>query len=621
MKTPLFLAFFLISQCLSSQEDDRNIILESKIQEFHFEKAKGSTPIQVKEKYVEIYRCNQYRTDILFSEMYNENEVIENIDIKVNGSKAKWIEPQYDYYSVENIFYSDARVCYFHLPFEKKDSKSEVKLEKTYKDPKYFTTVYFNEPYFVETKTISFVVPRWMKVELKEFNFQGYNIKKSSDYNAKDDEDIIKYTISALPALKSESYAPGSSFIKPHLLVLCKEAITDKGRIPFFSTLDDQYQWYHQLVSREDQNSAIAEKAKELTEHSTGDIEKVKTVFNWVQHNIRYIAFEDGIAGFKPAKAADVMNKRYGDCKGMASLMKSLLKGLGYDARLCWLGTNHIAYDYSTPSMAVDNHMICAWFYQGKKYFLDATETNIGFNEYAERIQNRQVLIENGNNYILDRVPSTKAEQNINTQKINLKFDGATNLAGTVVQSYKGESRSDLLTKIQMTKKDNLQRSLESYLSENNQDYVISNLKTTDLLGADSVLQISYDLHHNKAASAFGNEIYLEIDYSKDLEGFVIDQATRTMDVVLPFKTYTVIEAELQVPQGYKVSQLPSNANWKHPNIDISISYKQQANKIFYRKEVKINDVMLKKKAFDAWDTIMKDLTHQYHEQIVFVKQ
>ena len=91
----------------------------------------------------------------------------------------------------------------------------------------------------------------------------------------------------------------------------------------------------------------------------------------------------------------------------MAHLTKELLKALGFDARLCWIGTNHIAYDYSTPSIAVDNHMICALLYQGKTYFLDATENYIGFNEYAERIQSRQVLIEDGDKYIYTKYTIT----------------------------------------------------------------------------------------------------------------------------------------------------------------------------------------------------------------------
>jgi transglutaminase-like putative cysteine protease len=86
-----------------------------------------------------------------------------------------------------------------------------------------------------------------------------------------------------------------------------------------------------------DDKTELSQKANELTTGTTDDIQKIKKIFNWVQHNIRYIAFEDGIAGFKPAKANDVLHKKYGDCKGMANLTRGLLQSLGYDARLCWI--------------------------------------------------------------------------------------------------------------------------------------------------------------------------------------------------------------------------------------------------------------------------------------------
>ena len=49
--------------------------------------------------------------------------------------------------------------------------------------------------------------------------------------------------------------------------------------------------------------------------------------------------------------------------------------------------------------------MICTVILNGKKYFLDGTESFIALNDYAQRIQGKQVLIEDGKNYILDRIP------------------------------------------------------------------------------------------------------------------------------------------------------------------------------------------------------------------------
>ncbi|HEY5773584.1 MAG TPA: transglutaminase domain-containing protein, partial [Chitinophagaceae bacterium] len=486
-----FVAMLFISQMVFSQSRDSNVVIEQKIQTFNFSQNKGENPVTITEKYSEKYRCNEVRTKVSFSEMYNENETITDVDVKIDDKKAKWITPACDYYSIENIFYSDARICRMSVPLEKKGSHSEISLVKIYKDPRYFCNVYFTEGYFTENKTVSFIIPKWMKIEIKEYNFDGYTIKKTKTFDQKADADVITYELKNMPAYVSEAYAPGGSYSQPHLLVLCQQAQVNGGNTVFFNSLNDLYKWYYHLILNiGDDKSALQQKANELTAGITDDVQKIKRVFNWVQHNIRYIAFEDGIAGFKPAKANDVLNKKYGDCKGMANLTRGLLQALGYDARLCWIGTNHIAYDYSTPSMAVDNHMICALLFRGKKYFLDATETNIGFGEYAERIQGRQVLIEDGDKYILERVPHVTPEQNIQLEKIALTFDGTENLQGAVNISYKGEARSDLLTKIQATKKDNLQNSLSNYLAEQNNNYEINDLNTGALLGTDSVLSI-----------------------------------------------------------------------------------------------------------------------------------
>jgi len=614
----LLLPFFSIAQ----QQEDRNVVIESKKQEFSFSRNKGTNPVEIREEYVERYRCNEVRTDIHFSEMYNENESIEDVEVKLDGKKIKGFTPNYDYYSVENIFYSDARVCYFSIPLSSKGSYSEISLVKTYRDPRYFTTVYFNEGYFVENKTVSFIIPRWMKAEIREYNFDGYTIQKSVVYDAKADADVITYTAVNLPAYKREAFAPGGSYIHPHLLILCKEADVNGRRTVFFNTLDDQYKWYHQLVQHiGDDKAVLQKKALELTAGLTDDLQRVKTIFNWVQQNIRYIAFEDGIAGFKPAKADDVMNKKYGDCKGMANLTRGLLQSLGFDARLCWIGTNHIAYDYSTPSMAVDNHMICALFYKGKKYFLDATETNIGFNEYAERIQGRQVLIEDGDSYLLERVPLISPEQNLQEEKAGFVFDGAEDLKGSVHIDYYGEARSDLLNKMEGTKKDNLLKSLMSYLAEEHRNYEISNLNTGSLTGPDTVLRIQYDVLHKKAASAFGNEVYLEADFRKDFDGFIIDTVKRRFDVMLPYKMDQVFESSIKIPAGYKVNQLPSSKEWDHPNIHISLLYTRKGDVIDYKKQIRITDTRLRKAAFSDWNRVIRELGKEYREQIIFEKQ
>ncbi|SRR6266508_5951513 len=119
-----------------AQEEDKNVVIENKIQSFRFNKIRGDNPIEIQEQYTKLYRCNDVRTEVMFLEMYDENEMIEDVEPRVDDKKAKRITPTYEYYSVQNVFYSDAKVCYFKLPLEKKGSHSSVSLTKTYKDPR-----------------------------------------------------------------------------------------------------------------------------------------------------------------------------------------------------------------------------------------------------------------------------------------------------------------------------------------------------------------------------------------------------------------------------------------------------------------------------------------------------
>jgi hypothetical protein len=50
-----------------------------------------------------------------------------------------------------------------------------------------------------------------------------------------------------------------------------------------------------------------------------------------VQDNIRYIAFEDGIMGFKPDAAQNVFNKNMGIAREKANLLKEMLKQARYE--------------------------------------------------------------------------------------------------------------------------------------------------------------------------------------------------------------------------------------------------------------------------------------------------
>ncbi len=611
---PLILFF---PQASFSADKDSNVVVSASKELYEFVWQKSANNVQVKQSLNTSYYCNSYRTTIPVAEMYDNETSIDDVDFTVDGKKPKDIKPQYSYYSVDDIFYSDEHICFFPLPLERKGSSSTVSFKKTISDPRYFINIFFSEPYMVMNKEVNIKVPRWMKVELKEMNFKGYQISKSSHYDSGDDADIYTYTIKNLPAKENENDCPGPSYIYPHILVLSKEASVDNGKTTYFNTVADQYAWYHQLVSNiGSDEAAVKAKAQEITSGITNDLDKIKAIFYWMQNNIRYVAFEDGIAGFRPDKANEVIRKKYGDCKGMANATKELLKSLGYDARLCWIGTNHIAYDYSTPSLSVDNHMICALKFQGKMYFLDATENYLAFNEYAERIQGRQCLIEDGDKYILINIPSTTYQQNSDEEKRILSVNG-TDLKGTATHEWRGEEKEYILTELNAVKKDKSEESFIRYLSNNNKDYILTDLKTSDVNNFDKNLTVSYSINHKNAVSSFGKDYYVDLDFGKEMNDYRFDTSKRDLDYWFPYKTNVIRETQLIIPAGYTVTSLPPSVEIKNANYEFTITYTQTPDKLIYKKNLIIKNTKLVKSEFTQWNKDIEKLDASYNEQII----
>src|SRR5690606_35041906 len=242
--------------------------------------------------------------------------VIEDFSLKYRNNKNANFQIKDELYKSDELFYNDYRVKYMEIDFPVQGYTYTYNLQKKYKDVKYFTTMFFNHEYPVIKKEISITVPGWLEVELKEFNFAGYDIKKSKKQDPDGNGTIYTYVLENVPAGSKEENSPGPSYMYPHLLVIAKSYTKDGQKNNLFNTTADLYKWYNSLVDSMDENPALLkDKVKELTANAKTDEEKIKNIYYWVQDNIRYIAFEDGIAGFKPDASQNVYQKRYGDCR------------------------------------------------------------------------------------------------------------------------------------------------------------------------------------------------------------------------------------------------------------------------------------------------------------------
>ena len=287
------------AEALREKYSKEELVILNKLEEFTFGYNDKSEKVEVrassKMRLMSIGETDHRET---FAEFYDEESEIEKIEVFNKKKKKVDIYVKDDYYQSDEFFYTDARVKYFGLNFSEMGFQYQVNADKRYKDIKYFTSVYFSEPFPVESTTLRFIIPRWLDLELKGFNFEDYDIKREVTYDEKEDADVYEFTLNDIEPRSNERFTPGPSHVYPHVLVIAKSFIKDNKTIPLFGTTEDLYGWYSSLVKgMKDDSGVLNDKVAELINGATNDQEKVEAIYYWVQDNVRYIALKMGLQG------------------------------------------------------------------------------------------------------------------------------------------------------------------------------------------------------------------------------------------------------------------------------------------------------------------------------------
>ena len=166
-----------------------------------------------------------------------------------------------------------------------------------------------------------------------------------------------------LPAVVEEPFAPPLSQLVARLAVSYFAPASSKAAGQF-ADWREVASW---MASMSDAASlpsdAVTRVAREVTAGTTSEIDKIRAVAGFVQR-IHYVSIQTGIGrggGYQPHPAALVLDKRYGDCKDKAALMRAMLAAVGVRAFLVAIYSGDPWYvRREWPSPQQFNHCIVA---------------------------------------------------------------------------------------------------------------------------------------------------------------------------------------------------------------------------------------------------------------------
>lgn len=593
----LALCHFVFSSRAAKQEKD--VVVEACTDTYVFSLGPDGNPI-VKNTIVTEYRSLSLR-DIRI-----QPYVLYGEFISLDNASGKG-QAQYRVATPENVFYDDTKVCFFNIFFDRKHQQAKVKFERTFKDLRYFTRVYLPDDYLVRHKTVVFRIPKQLsQYKLIPQNFTP-NIKVEQTEDA--DNTVYTYTITDMPALVSERAMPPMASIYPYISV-----------VGAFADYQDMFRWSHSLSQVDSSIPALHSILHEISEGAKTDEDRISNTYAWVQSHIRYVAFEAGITGHQPDRPSEVVRKCYGDCKGMALLLATLLKEQGFDARLVDIGTSDITIKPTDmPTLGAVNHAICMLQHKGTTYWLDPTNRYIPISHVPGNIQGSLAMVEDGDHCMLKTLPMLGPESSVDSlsYRYTLQLDGAQpQLVGTVTDAWKGDMKEFFMSTHDGTQQGDKQLLLANAINSDRHLHEVSDVRwiSNDSRAEWAVLEGK--VRNTAGVQRVDNETYVDLNPHNDMFANRIDTTDRVHDVMLPLRCKIVREVSVAIPEGHDIV-LPASRQFDLPQATMECTFSQQGNTVVLRRVLTIRERRIPRSDLMKWNDTLSQWNDACNEQVV----
>lgn len=417
--------------------------------------------------------------------------------------------------------------------------------------------------------------------------------KSNFDCNIKNEKvnnkNIYTVSISNNKAYPYEPLAPHFQEILPLILFVPQDFCYDS----YCGSLSDWKSygiWQANLLKGRDVIPGnLANKLTEITRDAKDDREKVKTIYEFLQNNFRYISIQLGIGGLQPIEASSVAKTNFGDCKGLSNLMKAMLKHVGIQSNYCAIrmgGKKDLYKDFTSVSQM--NHVILLVPLKNDSIWLECTSQTIPFGYVHEGIAGHDAVVidESGNGGKICRLPSYSSKENKSESKviINLEESGSAKIDISLTEYL--FNYDDIISTFNSKDRERHAKYINSSLKL--PKVQIGNISTTENKSSIPSCTMTSQLVVGDFANRTGSRLFLPICPLSKSNLNILSSDKRVYDIEIDQGYSENDTITFVIPESYTLETLPKNINISTPYGTFKAEAKQDANQIKYTQNMEI---------------------------------
>lgn len=333
---------------------------------------------------------------------------------------------------------------------------------------------------------------------------------------------------------------------------------------------------------------AIKKTVHQLTDNITDEKQKIKILYEYLQHNTRYISIQLGIGGLQPFDAKFVSEKKYGDCKALSNYMVALLKEADINSyySIIHAGDNEQFY---MPDFVSDqtNHIIVCVPQKNDTTWLECTDQDKAMGYMGSFTDNRYALLIKEDGGHLVKTPRYTAENNRIGSKIisKLNIDGTIN--AKIHSIYKGLEQEEMFNFYHHTTKEEFDKIMN--IVYDLPTYKVLDSKIVEVKDAIPSFECDMDIEVANYASISGKRIFIKPNLLKKSYKKIDTSTVRIFDIEYPYSFQHEDTVVIQIPSGYRPEAMPKNISEKNKFGEYRINYAVSDSTIqvqrFYMRE------------------------------------
>lgn len=363
------------------------------------------------------------------------------------------------------------------------------------------------------------------------------------------------------------------------------EAKLPAVQVTSFQSWDEVAKWYRDLQeSRSTATSDIRVKAAALTQGDSTDDAKIRTLYQYVSTQFRYIGIDFGIGRLQAHSATEVLEKGYGDCKDKETLLAALLSAVGIQSQPALVNAS-LNVDPDMPSLGQFNHVISVVDEGSKRVWLDTT-TEVGpYGYLLPNLRDKKALIitPDGRGEMVTTPPVPLIGQSI-TYNTEGKLDEGGTFTGAIHSTYQGDVEVVLRDAFRRTPEAQWQQIVQNMAAAVGFGGTVSDIKVSSPDAIDQPFEISYQYERK----SYGDWADHKITFPLPPLGFIsVGAQSLNSDEPLQLGTPTTysFESKITLPAGYSVG-LPANVDLTNSAAEYHATYATESGAIVTRRRL-----------------------------------